>query len=308
MPEKSFAAALDAVATGALVRRDAARSTLVVTGADRQSWLNGLVTCDLKPLRAGEGAYGLSVGKTGRVQADLWVALGAERLLVGLPRERVDTVRALFEHHLIMEDVELAEDAALGWLFAFGPGSARLLALAGSDLAAAVRARYGDLEACLCVGDGPALDALAAAARALPGVVEASEAAWERVRIEHLLPRWGVDFGEVYAQEAALERLAVSFQKGCYLGQEAVFMLEKRGQASRRLVQLAVTGSEPVAVGAPIVASDGDPVGTVSSACAAGARWLALGTVKRRSAGAGSSVTVAGRPAEVSVGLDPSAL
>ena len=70
------------------------------------------------------------------------------------------------------------------------------------------------------------------------------DAAWEALRIERAIPRFGVEFdATTYPQEAALEKRAVSFAKGCYLGQEVVCMLEMRGHVKRKLVPLSRVGA-----------------------------------------------------------------
>ena len=66
-----------------------------------------------------------------------------------------------------------------------------------------------------------------------------------RRSIEHGLPRFGAEVdATLYPQEAALEKLAVSFSKGCYLGQEVVYMLQERGHVKRKLVPLDLEASE----------------------------------------------------------------
>jgi hypothetical protein len=133
--------------------------------------------------------------------------------------------------------------------------------------------------------------------------VLATPEAFEAIRIEEGIARYGVDFDEQhYPQDASLEKLAVSFQKGCYLGQETVFMLGVRGHAKKRLVQLAVDGADDVPVGAPITApDDGAEVGKVTSRTKApeGAGVIALGYVKYKLAAAGAELQVAGRPARI---------
>src|SRR5262245_14800773 len=69
-----FEAQQRAIAEGVLVRPMPELSTLVVSGSERQSWLAGMLTADLAPLRSGQGAYALAVNKNGRIQAEVWVA------------------------------------------------------------------------------------------------------------------------------------------------------------------------------------------------------------------------------------------
>src|SRR6185437_10386155 len=124
---------------------------------------------------------------------------------------------------------------------------------------------------------------------------------WEALRIAWGVPRFGADYDEQsLPQEASLETRAVSFSKGCYLGQETVFMLEKRGHARKKLVRLAVEGEGTLSAGAEIALPDGTAgVGAVTSATRAPGPggWLALGSVKHKHTPAGTALVVAGRPA-----------
>jgi folate-binding protein YgfZ len=117
-----------------------------------------------------------------------------------------------------------------------------------------------------------------------------------------MLPRFGVDFAAGnFPQEATLEHLAVSFNKGCYLGQEAVFMLEKRGHVNKRLVRLAFDGVVPaVAKDSEVRTLEGDVVGAVTSATRVGDRTMAIAMVRYKHTLSGTVLEVAGERAEVS--------
>src|SRR5690606_16690360 len=129
-----------------------------------------------------------------------------------------------------------------------------------------------------------------------------SEGGWKQLRIEQGIAQMGVDFGEDnYPQEAGLERDAVSFEKGCYLGQETVFMLEKRGHVKKRIVQLEVEGAGELAPETPIADADGQTTGSVTSAVPRRSEGgaIALGWVKYKHARAGVTLDVGGHPARV---------
>ena len=129
------------------------------------------------------------------------------------------------------------------------------------------------------------------------GAVPAGFRALETLRVERGIPRWGAEFGpETLPQETGLEEAAVSFTKGCYLGQEVVARIHYRGGVNRRLVALRFpAGSEPPAAGATLLA-DGRPAGTVGSALRAPAagRPLGLAIVHQRAAEPGTRLEVAG--------------
>jgi folate-binding protein YgfZ len=283
--------------------------SLVVTGADRVSWLNGLVTCDLTPLSApNRGAYGLATSKVGRILSDLLVVSAQDRLFVALPRQREAPLAEAFEHYLVMEDVELqrAGDRS-SWIVLHGEGAASL----GADIAAQAGAvgwapvdSTGRGGAALLFDPGALAGGLAALRAA--GVEPGDEPSWDALRQAWGVPRFGVDFDEkTYPQEAGLERLAVSFRKGCYLGQEVVCRLEMRGHVHRRLVSLTIDGGGPFERGASVQAGSGEAVGALTSAAQGEGQGAtkALAMVKYAYSEAGTALSVGGAKAQVAPAL-----
>ena len=242
------------------------RAAIVVTGKDRTSWLNGLFTCDLAKRERGQAAYGLLVEKKGRIQTDLFVVPDAEEsaLVLAVPASLRETLLTTLDHYLIMEDAEITS-TELVFLVAHGPRASELRALApvgGTiDLLG-----HGGVVLAAPASEGPAFEARIAEAAASLGGVVVDDPTWESVRIEHGLPRFGVEFDTThYPQEAALENLAVSFQKGCYLGQEVVYMLQERGHVKRKLVSLDLDAGELPLTGAAVTTAAGEAVGDVKS-------------------------------------------
>ena len=305
MTVSRFPAELRAAREGALLQPRPDLAAFAVTGADRLSWLNGLVTCDLAKLEPGAGAYGLAVGKTGRIMAELWFLAAPDRVLVGVARDRLEMIRAHFDRHLIMEDAELSEPLPRSFLFAHGPRAAGLVAQARAFDADAAQIDWtGRGEAAVILAPEGKADSLKIALlhRAGEDRAEASGEAWEALRIAWGLPRVDVDFDDqTLPQEASLEKLAVSFNKGCYLGQETVFMLEKRGHARKKLMRLSVAGDEPVSAGAELTLPADGAVGSVTSATPAleDAGWLALGYVKYKHATPEVTLSLGGREVRV---------
>jgi hypothetical protein len=274
-----------------LVRRSL--GTLRVTGKDRLSWLNGLTTQDLAPRKPGDAALGLFVAKNGKIEAEIAILVGNDDVLIGLPADRAASLRDKLDRYLIMEDaaIEVASEP-FEWLFAFGPRAPEVLAIALENGArGGVSVRAG-LPVAVLAGSpiAPAVDAITQSAG--DPIVVASEAGWQRFRVERGIAERGIDYvdDESYAQEAALENDEVSFAKGCYLGQEAVFMLEKRGHVSKRLVQLVA--SAPLVVGAEIRDVEGKAIGKITSSAGPSREELALGIVKYKHARADHELTV----------------
>ncbi len=302
-----MAAALATAAVGALIVPAPELGTIVVTGADRQKWLNGLITCDLAPLGPGAGAYGLFVAQKGRIVADAFVALEADRLLLAVPRAAAPEVRQSLETHVIMEDVEIAE-GAFEVERAHGPRAEGVLrAMQGAGASGAPLDQTGLGGAIVFVPAQVADEVRRArdAALAAAGGMAGDDRAWEALRLERRVPQFGADFdAATYPQEAGLEKRAVSFSKGCYLGQEVVFMLEKRGHVKRHLVALRVQSALPPPRGAEVTDAKGDVVGNVTSAAIvpkAGGP-IAMAMVKRTVAVEGTALRVVGVDATV-IGL-----
>lgn len=291
------ASVAEALREGALIVRPSL-ATAVVTGPERKDWLNGLVTCDLAKRSAGDGAYGLAVSKQGRMQSELWIVLTESRIVVGLSPERAADVVASLDRHLIMEDAEVVlHDRPHAWFAGWGAAAGELVAAARAAGADAALLHRADTAVAVAVCEAPQADAVGQAMREAAGEhgLVATEEQWHRARVELGVPSLGVDFAlDDYPQEASLESDAVSFDKGCYLGQEAVFMLQHRGHPKTRLVQLAGDGVPP-SPGARVELADGADVGGVTSVVGnpESGSWLGLASVKYKHAPPGTKLRVA---------------
>jgi folate-binding protein YgfZ len=252
---------------------DASRETLRARGADAVSWLNGLVSADLRGVAPGRGAFALLLTKTGKIQTDMDVLAAPGELVIGVARGTGDAVQKVLDAHLVMEDVELERAPQLSWVRLVGPRATRLSeALSGQAAAHGTIDWLGVGGAALSFEAG-ALDAALSRLRELdPGAEALDEDGWKRLRLRHGFPEFGADYGsDDNPHEAALDRRAVSWDKGCYLGQEVVCMQDLRGKVKRRLAVLEIAGSELPAIDAPVVASGIDePVGAIRSAVVRG--------------------------------------
>jgi folate-binding protein YgfZ len=273
-----------------------------VRGDDARSWLNGQVSNDLRGVEEGEARYALALTVKGRIVSDLWVLAEGTGMALVLPAERCEATLDRFDKHIIMEDVELALDPALEVLTVQGPRAHDVLAqvAGGVHRYGCARLTPGGVDVWVEREQSDALfTALVMAASGLGGGALDAQS-WSEAHVALAVPRVAVDFGEdSYPQEAGLGPRALSFQKGCYLGQEVVYMLENRGQLARRLVQLEGATSAPLELGALVMDEQGKRVGEVTSTTTSSHEPLALAYVKRPFAEPERTVYVAGSPYRV---------
>jgi folate-binding protein YgfZ len=292
----------EAASRGALLVEAPHLGTIALSGPDRQSWLNGLVTSDIAKLLPGHASYGLALVKVGRIVSDVFVLHADDRLLVACQRDRTTLLGEHLEKYLIMEDAAHEDvSSAYAWAFAHGPRAADIAAAA-----AAMAGVYAGSVELSGPADGVIVAPVARMADVLgelvakhPDTMVGSAEDAEGLRVRRFLPRFGVDFGEKnYPQEAALEKIAVSFSKGCYLGQEVVCRLEMRGHVIKKIVPVRIAG-EPPAHGAEVRSVEGTVLGTVSSAVPSGGDAVGLAMVRIDFAEPGTKLDVGGREATV---------
>jgi folate-binding protein YgfZ len=288
----------------AVVVADSPREALLVTGRDARNWLNGLVTCDLTGLDARRGAYGLLLTKQGKIQTDLDVIVGSSGLVLSVGPGAAEPIRSVLDHYLVMEEAELVPRPEVGFLRLIGPRVSGLLdplAAHPAVLAVGVIDWLGLGGAVVAVERGAfdevtfrALEGAGAGAR------RAALAEWDALRISRAFPRIGCDYGsEDNPHEAALDKLAVSFSKGCYLGQEVVCMQDMRGRVKRRLIPLELAPGAHVDVGAEVHAAGApDAVGRITSLARAGSALVAFARVRAPFFENDAALEAGGVPAE----------
>ncbi len=271
-------------------------SIVRVTGDDGTSWLNGQVTNDVRALRMDVATYALATTVKGRVISDLWARAGTEGPVLSIPAAARERLLANLEKHIIMEDVELSEARDLCLISVQGPKALEVVAglEQGRDIFGCARLHSAGIDIVCATTEADAfVHTLVERARALGGGALSAEGL-AHAHIVGAIPRVGVDFGDsTYPQEAGLKGRAVSFNKGCYTGQEVVYMLENRGQLSRRLVQLTGPAAPALTTGAPLFDAQGQRVGEVTSATVtqgAGATTTAMAYLKRPVAEVGTTV------------------
>ncbi|MDB4977473.1 MAG: Folate-dependent protein for Fe/S cluster synthesis/repair in oxidative stress [Myxococcaceae bacterium] len=275
-----------------------------VRGEDARSWLNGQISNDVRTLAGDEARYAVALTVKGRIISDLWALEDTDGMAFVVPGVRAEAALARFEQYIIMEDVELQLDEQLVVVSVQGPAAAEVVSALPSGVRRYPCARLGAVGFdCWLPREQleSGLASLLARAQELGGGA-LDDAGWAEAHVALSVPRVAHDFGDdTYPQEAGLGARALSFGKGCYLGQEVVYMLENRGQLARRLVQLELPSESTVEPGSTVVDADGKRLGEVtsSSSARAGTPGLALAYVKRSHAEPASTVWVAGSPCRV---------
>ena len=294
------------------------RGRIVVSGADRATYLQGLLTNDIVALGKGRGCYAAYLTAQGRMIADLFVYELGDVMLLVTPLAAKDTVLAKLEQFVFAEDVKLGDvTETFAQMAVVGPGAAVALGAvlegAPPDVLNAL-VEHGNMRA-RAAGqpvivtrvtdtgvpgfdlyiERPHASALVSALAAR-GVVDLDDSTAETIRIEAGVPRFGIDMDEeTIPLEAGIESRAISFTKGCYVGQEVIIRVLHRGhgRVARKLAGLVFEGDSAPAPGAS-VSVDEREIGHVTSSALSPAlgRPIALAYLHRDFLATGTSVVV----------------
>ena len=282
--------------------------TLAVSGSERLSWLQGVLSSDIEHLSTGEGSWGLVLTKQGKILADVAVVAAADVTYLGLVTAALPRVERWLTQFLVMEDAEVADVTdGSAWAMLHGPKAATVAheLARGLDGGAAAPIDFTGLGGAALVVPRTHFETVEKRAAARAEVRVGSAADWERLRVERLVPAYGVDMDDHRSpHEASLDRRAVSWTKGCYLGQEAVCMQDMRGKVKRRLVILLMSSGAPPEPGSEVALPDGTPVGETRTSVTSDV-WgapVAIALVTADSAGTGTRLLVKGVEASV---VDP---
>ena len=287
-------------------------SWLELTGEDGARFVHGQVTCDVQGLAPGHGVYGFLLSPKGRVLADAVISAEAERLRVELPSGVAAEAADRLRRYVVADRVEIRSPEPQDGLLAAGPGAAELLrpllggdppsgwghaegAIDGSPVTVRCERRLG-VPAWRLRGPGPAIESASGALRRA-GAVAAGEEALEAIRVERGLPRAGVDFDDRhFPQETGLEEWAVSYTKGCYVGQEVVARIHYRGRANHQLRGLRALAETTAPATGPLVDAGGEDSGRLTSSVWSSAVGAAIGlaVLHRHQAEPGTRLFTAG--------------
>jgi folate-binding protein YgfZ len=253
------------------------RSVISISGDDAHEWLQGQLTNDCEGKQAGDSVYGFILTLKGRVLADAWAFFHEDGIWLDVPASRAEQVMERLDRYIIMEDVDLTLDHELKWITAQGPKADEV---ADSSWPASRLGAGGRQWLVTATELDAELERVTRAATLLEGGW-VSRDAWEFAHVVSGQPLFGRDFGDwTYPQETGLTAAAVSFTKGCYIGQETVVMLENRGKAPKVLWRWTIDAGDAPDPKTPIE-RDGIRVGEITSAVSTGDGVVALGFLKR---------------------------
>ena len=301
------------------------RTQLEVTGRDRVKFLHSFCTNDIKKLQPEQGCEAFVTNVNGKVLGHIFVFAERDSLWIESAPGAVATLLPHFDKYVITEDVRFTDRSAeFAELLLAGPPSTELLERLGLSIAALPR--YGHLShgsdalparsvrrvdwfdsstwlLSLPATQRDAVQQSLTQAGARPADVNEFHA-W---RIAAGFPIYGSDITEDnLAQEVGRTSLAISFTKGCYLGQEPIARIDAMGHVNRQLCRLEIASGPLPEAGTPILdkpAPDGKSIGTITSST-----WkrrndddkpLALAYLRSGFAKVGSQVIVDGREGRV---------
>ena len=256
------------------------RDFLTLTGRDRASFLQGMVTNDVLGLQPGQGCYAFHLDATGHVLADMRVLIQEDRIVLDLEPGVGPVLAELLDHYLVMERVKIA------------PLTLTAIFLCGSRVAESLdrlpaMATFSDRFGATLYAEPPDADALRDAV-VVSGGVALKRSELEAIRIFSGIPRFGVDIDRrVLAPETGQAARAISNKKGCYVGQEIVARIDARGHTNRALAAFWL--SAPVPPETPVTV-DGKEVGRITSSAPWEGLAVGLGYIRNEFAAPGTDI------------------
>jgi folate-binding protein YgfZ len=317
-PTVEFLSQYNALTAGVGISLLAGRTIIEVTGADRTQFLQSFTTNDIKLLTPGRGCEAFVTSTQGKTLGHVLILSEAEKYLLDTTPGQAAALISHFERYVITEDVQFTDRTAqLCDILIAGPNATALLdtvtgANPPAELYSSALVEIAGRRASLSRVEyaGPTTYFVQTSSEEAPAIVAALSASGaircdpvvvESARLEAGMPLYGLDITpDNLPQEVARDDRAISFTKGCYLGQETVARIDAIGHVNRLLVGLKFRGEEMPACGMPLLAAD-QQVGHVTSA-----GWsprlgapLALGYVRRPYSKPATQLTSTLGPVEV---------
>ncbi|HUO04225.1 MAG TPA: glycine cleavage T C-terminal barrel domain-containing protein [Candidatus Binataceae bacterium] len=273
--EAAYKAATCTAGVGAVDGRIVVRAI----GEDRLAFFHGMCTADVKNAKPRSILPALILTEHAHIIAELFIWVAGDALLLDIDATAWTRARAHLEKLLVADDVEFEEADAFSVVDIEGPQSPAVAKAVGGDEAGNLPAwrfvavgdlcignfpRFGATAISILVPHGYADDLVNRAISAVPGARQIDSAVLEAIRIEHGIARIGADTTEKsLALEARLER-AISFHKGCYVGQETIERATARGALKKRMMGLRFEDGKLPGIGSAVTLA-GKDAGHVTS-------------------------------------------
>jgi len=306
------AKAYDAITSGAGVARLDDRLIVRISGDDRIPFMHGMCSNDIKGLATGTAEPALILTEHAHIIADFFVFADADALLIDVDRALWPKARAHLEKFLVADDVEFEELENLGVIEVEGPAAVKVVATVAGEAAESLPSwRHAEFDGVRCANlprfGGPAFTLLVERAR-IESVIQSLRECGasvdahvavvgaeilEIVRVEHGIARVGVDTTEkTIALEARLDA-AISFSKGCYVGQETIERATARGGVKKKLFGLRIEGNRLPLLGASIMLAGKEAGRLTSAGRSPGLGVIGLSILHQSAWPAGTRVTIA---------------
>jgi folate-binding protein YgfZ len=276
------------------------RGKAVLTGSDRVRWLNGIITNNIRDLSLGHGVYAFLLNPQGRILGDLYAYARADSLVIDTDAAQLPKILELFDHYIIMDDVEVSDSTGkISAIGVKGPNARATLQATGIDFSELQPLSFADvawrnIPLTVIRGDGPRVASyeIWASPESIGSIGDALEksgakpvgtTALNYFRIAEGIPQYRQDIRERDLPQETEQERALHFTKGCYIGQEIVERIRSRGAVHRKFTGFLVDGALP-APGLKIQIG-GKEVGEITSSAslpiADGQYPVALGYIRR---------------------------
>jgi tRNA-modifying protein YgfZ len=237
------------------------RAKLRVTGPDRIRFLNGQLTNDLSRLEPGFSIHACALSAKGKLCGDLFVTPMTDAVLLDYESALRESLAARLEKYLVADEVEIEDVTEQYALFHVCDLVLPDAVVPEGTIAANNRFAM----------EGTDILVPATLSQIVPKLVNetpVTESALEQFRIEQGIPRWGFELSEeVLPNEAGLDERAVSYTKGCYLGQEIISRIKSLGHVNRHLRGVLLKNKTELGVGDRLIAEGSKEIGSITSAC-----------------------------------------
>lgn len=295
------------------------RAQVMVAGRDRQRWLNGMLTNNIRDLPLGQGNYSFVLNPKGHILGDLYVYNRGELMIIDSERWQLEKLIPTLRRFIIMDQVEL-KDLSDEWsaLGIQGRGASEGMRIADLQLPALQGMQIVDLiwhnkkisVARMANEEFPTYEIWGKAndleklwkALVAAGAQPVGTDALEGFRVMMGLPKYGVDIRERDLPQETEQKQALDFTKGCYIGQEIVERIRSRGNVHRKFTGFLLKGTS--ATPGTKLELEGSPVAEITSVAkvplkSEGERMLALGYIRRDASQARQSFPYPGGEARV---------